>query len=116
MLSITKWEYHAIKKSSVDIIPIIRDIQESLAVVYKDKKIVCTSKLPQTYIVSSHVDIFHIIFHNIIQNAYKYTPDKGTILISLDKNTLRIVDTGLGISPEDQKNIWQKFWKNHQKK
>jgi signal transduction histidine kinase len=52
-------------------------------------------------------------FGNIINNAIKYTPDGGTITI--DGRTLpgfievTITDTGIGISPENQSSIFEKF-------
>ncbi len=50
---------------------------------------------------------------NILENAVKYTPDGGTITV--DGRTLpglievTITDTGIGISPEDQTVIFEKF-------
>lgn len=52
-------------------------------------------------------------FQNLITNAIKYTPDNGTITI--DGRALpgfvelTITDTGIGISPEDQERIFEKF-------
>lgn len=51
--------------------------------------------------------------YNVVSNAIKYTPDKGTITI--DGRLLpgfieiTIKDTGIGISPEDQTLIFDKF-------
>lgn len=50
---------------------------------------------------------------NILENAVKYTPDGGRITV--DGRTLpglievTITDTGIGISPEDQEIIFEKF-------
>jgi len=50
---------------------------------------------------------------NILNNAIKYTPDGGTITI--DGRTLpgfievTVTDTGIGISPENQASIFDKF-------
>ena len=52
-------------------------------------------------------------FRNLINNAIKYTPDGGTITI--DGRTLSgfidvmVTDTGIGISPENQAVIFDKF-------
>lgn len=116
LLSITKREHHAIRKSPIDIVPIIQTIRDELQTMYANKKIISTLHIPKEKIISSHVDICRIIFHNIMQNAYKYTPNWGTVDIKLDKNTLTIVDTGPGIPTADQQNIRQKFRKNNTKK
>jgi signal transduction histidine kinase len=76
LLSITKREYHNIQKTSIDIIPIIQTLKEELAETYKEKSIICSIDLPKTYKVSSNADILRIIFFNLLQNAYKYTPEK----------------------------------------
>jgi signal transduction histidine kinase len=52
-------------------------------------------------------------FKNLLSNAIKYTPDGGSITI--DGRTLpgfielTIKDTGIGIAPEDQESIFEKF-------
>jgi signal transduction histidine kinase len=51
--------------------------------------------------------------HNVVSNAIKYTPDKGTITINgrLLPGFVEIIiaDTGIGISPEHQATIFEKF-------
>lgn len=113
LLSITKREYHTIQTSSIDIVPIIQTIVSTLEDVYKDKHIVCHVDFPQEMIVASHQDICHIIFHNLIQNAYKYTPVDGHIYVSLKKDSLIVSDTWPWIALKDRLKIRQKFWKNH---
>lgn len=113
LLSITKREYHSIQSSSVDIVPIIQAIVSTLQGVYKEKNITCAVDLPKEMIVATHPDICHIIFHNIIQNAYKYTPVSGKIRIVLKDNVLTVSDSGPWIAQKDRAKIRQKFWKNH---
>lgn len=113
LLSITKREYHGIQSSSVDIVPIIQAMVSTLQGVYIDKHITCQLNLPREMIVSSHPDICHIVFHNIIQNAYKYTPVNGKIMIVLKDNVLTVSDSWPWIAQKDRVKIRQKFWKNH---
>jgi signal transduction histidine kinase len=64
------------------------------------------------------------ILTNIISNAHKYTPAGGTIRILAERSPnrwdetgapdvihLMVQDSGLGISPQDQKAIFQKFFR-----
>jgi signal transduction histidine kinase len=55
------------------------------------------------------------VFINILDNALKYTPDGGTITISLniDGEFVKIVveDTGTGIDPEDLDKVTERFYK-----
>lgn len=54
------------------------------------------------------------VVQNLLQNAYKYGRENGHILVSLEQRggraLLRVRDDGIGIAPEDQDKIWQRFW------
>ncbi|MDE6218009.1 MAG: helix-turn-helix domain-containing protein, partial [Muribaculaceae bacterium] len=54
------------------------------------------------------------IFFNIMGNAFKFTRDNGRISVRYrvegDKVRFSITDNGLGISEEDQKNIFDRFF------
>lgn len=115
LLSITKREYHHIKKTHIDCIPVIQDISTELQELYKEKEISFSLKLPEKFVAHCNKDMLHIIIFNMLQNAYKYTPTWGKISVSLGENTLRIHDTGIGIAQDDLSHIWDKFWKDHNK-
>lgn len=50
---------------------------------------------------------------NLVGNALKFTPEKGTIIISFvvhqNHVEVAVTDSGVGISPENQKNLFKKF-------
>ncbi len=56
------------------------------------------------------------IIYNILANAIKYTNEGGSVFIDFEKNedgvTLKITDTGIGISEEEQKNIFSRFFRS----
>ena len=57
------------------------------------------------------------IVTNLLSNAIKYTPDRGTITITIRECPeqgvlqLSIHDTGIGIPPEDQPKMFQSFYR-----
>lgn len=55
------------------------------------------------------------VFNNLVNNAVKYTPPEGKVRVwaELGEGTIRVAvqDNGLGISPEDQARIFDRFYR-----
>ena len=53
---------------------------------------------------------------NLIKNAIDYNRERGTITVSLTQKDERVVltvsDTGIGIASEDQKHVFERFYKS----
>jgi len=56
-----------------------------------------------------------MILDNLISNAVKYNREKGSVQVSLtpepDGMTLRVADSGIGISPEEQEDLFREFFR-----
>jgi len=60
------------------------------------------------------------ILVNIIDNAFKYTPDNGTVTVNLaevhdsgrdcPQIVITVTDTGVGISPENMEHLFERFF------
>ncbi|PJH75652.1 MAG: hypothetical protein CO064_05500, partial [Anaerolineae bacterium CG_4_9_14_0_8_um_filter_58_9] len=50
-----------------------------------------------------------------LDNAYRYTPEKGHIIVHLEKVEgevqVDMMDNGVGIAPEDQGRIFERFFR-----
>ena len=61
------------------------------------------------------VDFLREIINNLIENAIKYTNNGGGIWVNVrgdgDRVLINVSDTGIGISPEDSKHVFQKFYR-----
>ncbi len=55
----------------------------------------------------------HRVLSNLVENAIKYTPDGGRIIVSVHEKAgnvgIEVNDNGRGISPEDMPNLFEKF-------
>lgn len=51
------------------------------------------------------------VWVNLLHNAVKFTPNDGKIIVVLQENTIKIADTGIGISDEDKIHIFERFYK-----
>jgi two-component system OmpR family sensor kinase len=49
------------------------------------------------------------IVNNLLSNAIKYSKKDSIIEVSLEKNILKVKDFGIGISKEDQKEIFKRY-------
>lgn len=71
------------------------------------------AKLPE---VSADSNKLKEIVGNLISNAIKYNIDGGCVTISHEvagkELVTRVADTGIGISDEDQKKLFGKFWRS----
>lgn len=92
---------------------IIKNSEGSLAM----KKIKIKLEKPRDLLPSVLVDEekMGLAIQNLLENAIKYTPEKGLIIISLQKEKnyilFKIKDTGVGIPLDQQDRIFTKFFR-----
>ncbi|HEY0605042.1 MAG TPA: ATP-binding protein [Herpetosiphonaceae bacterium] len=66
-------------------------------------------------LVSGDGDRLRQVLLNVLENARKYTPEGGTIAVTVgteaDSAVLTIADTGVGIPAEDVPHVWDRFYR-----
>ncbi len=80
----------------------------------KDKGLTLATDLSATAHITVDPERFRQVMVNLIGNAVKYTPS-GSVRVATELArgvfSVRVSDTGMGISSEDQKHLFEKFFR-----
>jgi signal transduction histidine kinase len=115
---------------AIELAGVVDEVMRSTKRQMEDKKqstnLQIPSKLPQIW--ADPIRLAQIIV-NLVSNANKYTPESGVITIGAEKSAnqwdpagaaevvhIWVKDNGIGISLEDQKKIFQKFFRSDDSK
>ncbi len=102
-----------ILKETADINGIIENVIDRLKPLARSKNIRIEIELEPMFLIELDVTLMTEVFLNIIENAIKYTPEQGFVKIKSyetdDAVFVEISDSGEGIRPEDQDQVWKKF-------
>lgn len=111
-----------LKISEADIVKFIRDIKEHFDSYARDRDINFEFKTNVEELnVKLDYEKMDMVLYNLLSNAFKFTPDHGSICIGLKtfegdgkfKNQffkITVKDSGVGISPERLSNIFDRFY------
>jgi two-component system, OmpR family, sensor kinase len=98
------------------------NLKELITELYEDSEILALKKqivfnLTKNEDVSIQGDKLRLrqLFLNLVDNAIKYTPEKGSVSLSLERQNgialVKVQDTGIGIPKEDQMKIFDRFYR-----
>ena len=66
-----------------------------------------------TNLISGDLFSLQTLLQNLLSNASKYTPEEGTIRVSIESLSsqvcLKVEDSGLGIDPSDYNKVYERF-------
>jgi signal transduction histidine kinase len=105
------------RPAPVDVSAVVHDVIDLLRVTLERKELKVVVEAPEgPVLVLGEESGLDRICANLISNAAKYTPDGGTVTISLERRAkdveLRVSDTGLGISEADQAHLFLEFFRS----
>lgn len=99
----------------VDLDPIVRDAIDRNAFKAERRKVKLEYLGEKGLRVIGDEEMLAVAFKNIIENAIVYSPVGAKVGVSLSKNgslaEVKVVDNGVGISKEDQKRIFERFYR-----
>lgn len=119
LLNITRLEVGnvSIDRKRVRFRDFVTDVFEKMQRTGEDNNIQFKLDLPRSLShMSIDKDLFRIALNNILSNAIKYNKPRGLVTLEAEETDdsiiLRISDTGIGIKAEDQKKIFDKFYRS----
>lgn len=101
-------------KRTCDIVQLLEDVIEEQQAKFKFRNQGLEYQHPKVSVIAS-VDqrLLRMVLDNLIDNASKYSEDGTTITVTISQQnnlvTMCVADQGVGISPKDQKKLFQKF-------
>jgi two-component system sensor histidine kinase/response regulator len=106
-----------IEREAVDLTLVLKEILDSMAARAQEKNIrVELETDPALPVVSMNTQHAKQLWTNLISNAIKYTPEGGQVHVSLRQDGEYVIgkvsDTGIGIAPEEQKFIFEEFYRS----
>jgi signal transduction histidine kinase len=118
LMDITEAEAGMMKleREPVDLGQLAKEVVELYEYVAEEKKITVALELPPTP-VTALVDRMRMrqVFANLLDNAIKYTPESGSVGVSMRAEANQAValfrDTGIGIPAEEQGKIWARLYR-----
>ncbi len=119
MLSITRIETGnlSISRKTTKLNDLINNIVTTLENTAKDSEVDLITRIPEGLDpVFLDKDLIRIAINNLISNAIKYNRKGGEVKVELkdEESQFQLVvsDTGIGISEEDQQQIFKKFYRS----
>lgn len=102
-------------KTAIDLSAVVKDTVLQMEPLFKDADITLTWDITENIHCMGDSSRLKQVLIILLDNAIKYTPGKGDTFVSLktkgDKIILQVKDSGIGIAKEDQKHLFQRFYR-----
>ncbi|MCE9592564.1 MAG: HAMP domain-containing protein [Planctomycetes bacterium] len=100
----------------IDLVRSVRETVERFAPIAEQKRVTVTARLGDPpLIVAADEEGLRQIVGNLLDNAIKYTPAKGSVEVRLVAHErevqVEVADTGIGLEPRDLERIFERFYR-----
>lgn len=103
-----------LRRNLVDLSALLKGVVDKFALQAQQAQVAMRLEPAPVLSVIGDGDRLSQVFTNLIDNALKFTPAGGTVAVrttlSGDFALIKVVDTGIGISPDDQARVFERFY------
>jgi len=118
ILSISQMEAGSftLQLDDVRLRPVLEELKSNYEAQARDKRIAMDFDLaPDLGVIRGDRDKIVLALQNLLSNAIKYTPAPGNVRVAAevkkDQLVVEVSDTGIGVSEEDVRRIFEKFYR-----
>lgn len=120
ILKLSRVESRSLKlnREPHDLNEIILQSQKSLSPLAEKKSITIETQLTPLFLSEFDALLIKEVVNNLIENAIKYTPENGSIIISSDETEndicLNVFNSGQALSAQEASQVFEKFYRSPQ--
>lgn len=116
ILDISRIDARELKMEATSLLKVVESTRGTVQPLAEEKGVQLKVEVPQGLpLVAGAPDRLQQVFTNLLGNAIKFTPEGGTVALKVgeegDHILVEVIDTGIGISPEELPRIFDDFYR-----
>ena len=101
-------------REEVELLGLCREVRASMEPQAAAKEVILTVHGEPASVIGARALLFELVY-NLCDNAVKYNVEGGSVDVSVTQAgravTLTVADTGIGIPPQDQERVFERFYR-----
>lgn len=106
-------ELHNYTLAPVSVAEVAREVMDALRRLAEANAVHlrCAELAAADVIVAADRGALYVLIRNLLENAVRYSPSGGTVLLEIDEYRLSVQDEGPGIPDAQRENVFERFWR-----
>jgi two-component system, OmpR family, phosphate regulon sensor histidine kinase PhoR len=115
LLDLSRVERGTLDVEPVDLVGLVKEVVGSYADLAEERRIKLASELQEGIAVRGDRAQLGLLLSNLVDNALRYTPAKGSVCVRLDaaesRAVVQVADTGEGIPAAELPRVFERFYR-----